>query len=309
MRNKYKDVIYQLMKENDKIIAVLVDSGTEEYNLIRKEMPERIIECGIAEANAVAVSAGIASCGYIPVIYGMGSFLAYRAFEFIRDDICIQSRNVKIVGSGGGIGYNNLGPTHHTTEDIAVMAALPNMAVLSPASPLEVKPVMEAAVEYKGPVYIRFGKAFEEEIFKDTPEFQIGKAGLLCKGKDLTIISTGSVASDVIKSAQILEKEGISTQVINMPSLKPIDKDAIIEAAKSTQRVLTVEEHNYYGGLRSLVSDVLAGLGFVIKFESVSFNDEFCMEYGWRQEIRKMYGISVENIVRAAKKMMQDERD
>lgn len=309
MRNKYKDVIYQLMKENNKIIAILVDSGTEEYELVRKEMPERVIECGIAEANAVAVSAGIASCGYIPVVYGMGSFLAYRAFEFIRDDICIQNRNVKIIGSGGGIGYNNLGPTHHTTEDIAVMASLPNMTVLSPASPLEVGPVMNAAIEYTGPVYIRFGKAFEEEIFTDTPEFKIGKANVLKQGKDLTIISTGSMASDVIKSAQILEKSGISTKVINMSTLKPIDKDTVIEAAKSTQRILTVEEHNYYGGLRSLVSDVIAGLGCVIKFESVSFNDEFCMEYGWRQEIRKMYGICVENIVRVAKKMMQDERN
>ena len=118
----------------------------------------------------------------------MGAFLAYRAFEFIRNDVCVQNRNVKIVGSGGGIGYNNLGPTHHTTEDIAVMAALPNMRVLSPATPLEVGPVMEAAVNCNGPVYIRFGKAYEEEVFNTLPSCEIGKASILCEGSDISIM-------------------------------------------------------------------------------------------------------------------------
>ena len=178
MRNKYKGTIYQLMQENPQIVAIFADSGTDEYDLVRIDMPDRIIECGISEANAIGVAAGVASCGLIPVVYGMGAFLAYRAFEFIRDDVCVQNRNVKIVGSGAGIGYNNLGPTHHTTEDIAVMTALPNMCVVSPATPLEVAPVMKQAIEHDGPVYIRFGKAFEEEIFTEPPYFQIGKASV-----------------------------------------------------------------------------------------------------------------------------------
>lgn len=307
MRNKYRDTIYRLMRENPQIIAIFADSGTDEHDLIRRDMPDRIIECGISEANAIGVAAGVASCGLIPVVYGMGAFLAYRAFEFIRDDVCVQNRNVKIVGSGAGIGYNNLGPTHHTTEDVAVMTALPNMCVLSPATPLEVAPVMERAVEHYGPVYIRFGKAFEEEVFSEPPCFEIGRASVLREGTDVTIFVTGSMLADVMKSAEILSRENISVQVINMASLKPIDKMTVIMSANKTGRVLVVEEHNYFGGLRSLVSDVLVEAGVAVSFQTVSFDDEYCFEYGWRQEIRKKYGISVEGIVSKIKELMRNE--
>lgn len=307
MRNQYKNSIYQLMQENPRIIVVFVDSGTEEHDLVRRDMPERIVECGIAEANAIGVAAGIASCGFIPIVYGMGAFLAYRAFEFIRNDVCIQNRNVKIVGSGGGIGYNNLGPTHHTTEDIAVMAALPNMRVLSPATPLEVGPVMKEAVNCNGPVYVRFGKAYEEEVFTETPSFEIGKAAVLREGSDISIVVTGSMLADVVKSAEILSRENISVQIINMTTLKPIDKHSIIQAAQKTKRILVVEEHNYFGGLRSLVADVLAESGLAVSFQSIGFKDEYCFEYGWRQEIRKKYDISVEGIINKVKAMMCHE--
>lgn len=307
MRNKYKDVIYRLMRENSQIITILVDSGTDEYDLVRRDMPDRIIECGISEANAIGVAAGVASCGKIPIVYGMGAFLAYRAFEFIRNDICVQNRNVKIVGSGAGIGYNNLGPTHHTTEDIAVMVALPNMCVLSPSTPLEVEPVIEQAIEHYGPVYIRFGKAYEEEVFEKTPSFEIGKAAILREGVDITIFVTGSMLADVMKSAEVLSLERISVQVVNVASLKPIDKSAIIMSAEKTGRVLVVEEHNYFGGLRSLISDVLIDSGIVVSFQTISFRDEYCLEYGWRQEIRKKYGISVEKIISKAKEMVFNE--
>jgi Transketolase, C-terminal subunit len=307
MRNQYKNSIYQLMQKHPEIVVIFVDSGTEEHDLVRRDMPDRIVECGIAEANAIGVAAGIASCGLIPIVYGMGAFLAYRAFEFIRNDVCVQNRNVKIVGSGGGIGYNNLGPTHHTTEDIAVMAALPNMRVLSPATPLEVGPVMEAAVNCNGPVYIRFGKAYEEEVFNTLPSCEIGKASILCEGSDISIIVTGSMLADVVKSAEILSQENISVQIINMTTLKPIDKHSIIQAAQKTKRILVVEEHNYFGGLRSLVADVLAESGLPVSFQSIGFKDEYCFEYGWRQEIRKKYGISVEGIINKVKEMVCHE--
>lgn len=307
MRNRYKDVIYRMMQENPQTVAVLVDSGTEEYDLIRRDMPSRVIECGISEANAIGVAAGLASCGFIPIVYGMGAFLAYRAFEFIRNDVCIQSRNVKIVGSGGGIGYNNLGPTHHTTEDIAVMTSLPNMCVLSPATPLEVEPILRQAIDYYGPVYIRFGKAYEEEVFTELPIFEIGKASILSEGEDISIFVTGSMLADVMKSAEILSKDNISAQIINMTSLKPIDRYTIIQSAQKTKRVLVVEEHNYFGGLRSLVADVLIEAGVAVVFEFIGFQDEYCFEYGWRQEIRKKYNISVEGIVSKVREMVLHE--
>lgn len=307
MRNKYKSAIYQLMQENPKIVAVLVDSGTEEYDSVRKDMPDRIVECGIAEANAIGVAAGLASCDLIPIVYGMGAFLAYRAFEFIRNDICVQNRNVKIIGSGGGIGYNNLGPTHHTTEDIAVMTALPNMCVLSPSAPLEVEPVVREAVNYNGPVYVRFGKAYEEEVFTEIPSFQIGNATILREGKDISVIVTGSMIADVVKSAEILSLENIDVQIINMTTLKPIDKNSIIQAAHQTGRILVVEEHNYFGGLRSLVAGVLAEAGLAVSFQSLGFSDEYCFEYGWRQEIRKKYLLSIDGITNKVRKMMRHE--
>lgn len=306
MRNKYRDVIHRLMKENPQIVAVFADSGTDECDLVRQDMPDRIIECGISEANAIGVAAGAESCGKIPIVYGMGAFLAYRAFEFIRNDICVQNRNVKIVGSGAGIGYNNLGPTHHTTEDIAVMTALPNMCVLSPSTPLEVAPVMKQAIEHHGPVYIRFGKAYEEEVFTEEPDFKIGKAAILRDGTDATIFVTGSMIADVLKSAEMLSKDKIDIQVVNVTSLKPIDKNTIIMSAKKTRRILVVEEHNYFGGLRSLISDILIEAGTAVSFRSISFRDEYCLEYGWRQEIRKKYGISVEGIIRKVKEMVCD---
>ena len=307
MRNGYKSVIYQLMRDNPRIITIFADSGTEEHDLVRRDMPERIIECGIAEANAIGVAAGVASSGFIPIVYGMGAFLAYRAFEFIRNDVCVQNRNVKIVGSGAGIGYNNLGPTHHTTEDIAVMVALPNMCVLSPSTPLEVEPVMKAAVNYNGPVYVRFGKSYEEEVFTQIPKFEIGKASLLQEGTDISVIVTGSMLADVMKSAEILSQENISVQIINMASLKPIDRCAIIRAAQKTKRILVVEEHNYFGGLRSLVADVLAESGIAVAFQSIGFPDKYCFEYGWRQEIRQNYHISVEGIISKIRKMVCNE--
>lgn len=307
MRDKYQIVIHQLMQENPQIIVVLADSGTEEHDLIRKDMPDRIVECGISEANAIGIAAGLSSCGFIPVVYGMGAFLAYRAFEFIRDDVCIQNRNVKIVGSGGGIGYNNLGPTHHTTEDIAVMTALPNMCVVSPSTPLEVEPVMRQVVNYYGPVYIRFGKAYEEEIFTEMPLMTIGKASVIRDGTDISIFVTGSMIADVMKSAEILEQENISVQIINMTTLKPIDKGTIIQAAKKSKRILVVEEHNYFGGLRSLIANVLVDAGLPVSFRSVGFQDEYCFEYGWRQEIRKKYNISVEGIILEARKLMNKD--
>lgn len=307
MRNRYKDAIYRIMQENPQTAAVLVDSGTEEYELVRRDMPNRVVECGISEANAIGIAAGLASCGFIPIVYGMGAFLAYRAFEFIRNDVCIQNRNVKIVGSGGGIGYNNLGPTHHTTEDIAVMTALPNMCVLSPATPLEVEPILKQAVDYYGPVYIRFGKAYEEEVYTEPPAFEIGKASILSEGEDISIFVTGSMLADVMKSAEILSRDNISVQVINITSLKPIDRHAIIQSAQKTGRVLVVEEHNYFGGLRSLIANVLVEEAVAVNFAFIGFQDEYCFEYGWRQEIRGKYNISIEGIVSKVREMVLHE--
>lgn len=303
MRNAYKKVIYHIHQENEKIISLVVDSGTDEYSDVRKDFPEKIVECGISECNAIGVAAGLAASGSLPVVYGMAPFLIYRAYEFIRDDICIQNLNVIIVGSGAGIIYNNLGPTHHATEDIAVMRTLPNMKILSIASPKEVAPIMESAIKLKGPVYVRFGKAWEEEIY-DKPLFEYGKAAMLRDGNELTMIATGSIISSVLKAQKNLKEEGFSIRVINISTIKPIDKNCIIRAAKETGRILVIEEHSTIGGLASAVAEVVVESGIAVKFQKIGFEDKFCKDYGWYQDIKKLYGFGEENIYNIAKEML-----
>ncbi len=304
MRNEYSKVIQKLYSENNRIVTVIVDSGTEELQAIRETYSTRIVECGISECNAVGVAAGIAASGGLPILYGMASFLLYRAFEFIRDDICLQKLKVIIVGSGAGIIYNNLGPTHHATEDIAIMNALPGMNILSIASPKEVEPIMRCAVEIDGPVYVRFGKAWEEEIYEHEPIFQYSRGTELVKGDDLTIISTGSIISSVLKAVKMLEQEGYSIQVINMSTIKPIDESGILHAAYKTHKVLVVEEHSKIGGLASIVSTVLVKAQIPVKFDHMGFDDSFCEEYGWYQDIKKICGLGEENIREAALRLL-----
>ncbi len=307
MRNEYKRVIRELHRDNEKLITVLVDSGTGELDEVRQEFPDKLVECGISECNAVGVAAGMAASGCIPVLYGMSPFLVYRAFEFIRDDICLQNLKVIIVGSGAGIIYNNLGPTHHATEDIAVMRALPNMKVLSIASPKEVGPVMRCALQLEGPVYVRFGKAWEEEIYKDEPKFEYGIGQELVSGQDIAIISTGSIVSSVLKAEKILREKQYSARCINISTIKPLDELCIVKAAKETGRILVVEEHGTIGGLASAVAEVIAKNDINVQFESMGFENRFCMDYGWYQDIKKINGLDEEAIGRKALEMLSKQ--
>lgn len=308
MRTQYAATIYKQMEQNTKILSVVADSGTEEFDKIRNDMPNRLIECGIAEANAIGVAAGLAASGSIPIVYGMGAFLVYRALEFIRDDVCLQNLNVKIIGSGGGVGYNNLGPTHHTTEDIGVLRSLPNLKIFSPSTPKEVEPILNLAIHTKGPVYVRFGKAYEEEIFEDVPELIYGKANTILDGNDFTIVCTGSIISDAVKAAKQLKKENIHVRIINFNQLKPIDSQIIIKAAKETSGILCVEEHTVIGGLSTIVAEILAQHSISTRFDKIGFQDVFCTHYGWRQDLRRHYGISENHIIEKIYSLLKEKQ-
>lgn len=305
MRNAYKKVIRELHRENSRLISIVADSGTGELDKVRKEYPDKLVDCGISECNAVGVAAGMAASGCIPVIYGMAPFLVYRAYEFIRDDICLQNLKAVIVGSGAGIVYNNLGPTHHATEDIAVMRSLPNMKVLSVASPKEVEPVIRCAIEIEGPVYVRFGKAWEEEIHEGEPLFEYRVGQELTDGRDLTIISTGSIMSSVLKAEKLLREKHLSVRCINMTTIKPLDQACIIKAARETGRILVVEEHSTVGGLASAVAEAVVRSGQNVRFGSLGFDDRFCKDYGWYQDIKKINGFDEIAICRKALQMLQ----
>jgi transketolase len=305
MRQAVGEAISGLMEKNKKIMILHADVGPENRDEIERKFGDRNFNFGIAESNMVAAAAAMAKEGFIPVVFSHCSFLVYRVLEFLRLDICLQNRNVKLAGMGCGVIQNKYGPTHHTLEDIAALRALPNLMLLSPASAKEVFPVIEKAVDYDGPVFIRLGKAFETEIYENASPFKIGKANIIQTGNDITIVATGSIIADAIEAAKMLQNENISVEIINMSTIKPLDEATILKSANKTKRVLTVEEHNIYGGLGGAVSECLLKAGAPLKgFDIMGFNDTFCTKYGWHRDIKRIYGLSPEHIVERCGKLL-----
>ena len=307
MKEIFEEHLYNSMKNDHRIVAFFADSDFSKYEELKSEFPDRFFNFGITECNTVAAAAGMAKSSegnVIPVVYTAGAFIVYRAYEFVRNDVCIHNLNVKFVGMGSGLKINNFGPTHHTTEDIAVLRVLPNMCILLPASPKEVPVIFDSCLKHIGPTYIRLGKAFEEEIYSSTPEFEIGKSTLLRSGKDITIISTGSIISNAIAAADMLAKDGYNAEIINMTSLKPIDSDRIIKSAKKTGKIVTVEEHQIVGGLGGAVSEILCSNSISACFERVGLKDEFCTKYGWHRDLLEIVGLSTEDILSACRRVI-----
>lgn len=309
MRNAYLSVLYDLAKNDKRILALVADNGAIVYDKFRQDFPEQFINFGIAEANMVSVAAGLASCGKIPFAYTISCFITMRAFEQVRNDVCMQKMNVKLVGIGAGFVYSNLGPTHHATKDIALMRALPNMTIFSPASPLEAKKVTLAAAKMDGPVYLRLSTGGTPEIYPGDYDFRVGKGVILRDGQDLTIISTGIILQEVLLAVKELKNSGISVRLINMHTLKPIDEELILQAAVQTQAVLTVEEHTISGGLGSAVAEViLENNRAPIKFKRLGLNNTFPLGYGSYQDMKEMNGLAQKDIVREAKALFENKK-
>lgn len=296
MRKTYENSIYELMKRNEKIVALVADSGLGKYEDIEKEFPDRLFNFGIAESNMIAAGAAMAKEGFIPVIYALNNFMVYRAYEFIRNDVCLQNRNVKFVGLGAGVVANTLGPTHHTTEDISCLRVLPNMTLVSPALPKEVPVVLEKSVDFTGPVYIRLGKAFEREIYENDLPFEIGKSTVLTEGNDLTVIATGSITADALEAVNKLKEKGVNAELINASTIKPFDEETLLKSAKKTKKVVSVEEHQVTGGLGAAVAETLCKAGIGAKLDIIGFENTFCSDYGWHQDLKRMYGMSPDHI-------------
>ncbi|MBT6226629.1 MAG: transketolase [Candidatus Scalindua sp.] len=299
MRNAYISALHQLSKTNENILALVADNGTIVYDKYREDFPDRFINFGISEANMVSVAAGLASCGKIPFAYTISNFLTFRAYEQIRNDVCMQKMNVKIVGIGVGFVYSYLGPTHHGTEDIAVMRVLPEMTIFSPSDPSETVKATNAAAQIVGPVYLRLTTGGTPKIYEDDYEFEVGKGVTLRDGSDIAIIATGSIVHEVVQAANELGKLGISVRLINIHTIKPIDREIIIKAARETQVILTVEEHSITGGLGSCVAEVLGEENCIFRsFKRLGLNDVFAQGYGNYQEMKALNGLSKDDIVR-----------
>ena len=295
MRTAYLDTLYDLASKDKRVYALISDNGAIVYDRYRRDLAGQYLNLGISEANMLGMAAGMASCGKIPFAYTIGAFLAYRAYEFIRNDICLQKQNVKIVGTGAGEVYSALGPTHHSTEDLGGLRSLPNLVILCPASPLEVMKATVAAYEYDGPVYLRLGTNREPEIYKEDYQFEIGRGVVVREGKDVALIGMGSILKDILDVAEMLHKEGIQARVINIHTIKPIDRDIILRAAEETGRIVTIEDHNITGGLGSVVAEVIAESGRGVAFKRMGLQS-FSKGYGTYAEVKEMNGIGIKHV-------------
>ena len=303
MRTAYLDTLYDLAQKDKRVYALISDNGAIVYDKYRRDLAAQYLNLGISEASMLGMAAGMARCGKIPFAYTIGAFLAYRAFEFIRNDICLQRQNVKIVGTGAGEVYSALGPTHHSTEDLGGLRSLPDLIILCPASPLEVRKATIAAYEYGGPVYLRLGTNKEPEIYKEDYTFEIGKGVTVKDGKDVTLIGTGSILKDIMDAAELLQKEGIQARVINIHTIKPIDRKIILKAIEETGKIITVEDHNVIGGLGSAVAEIIAESGNGVVFKCLGLRN-FSKGYGTYQQVKEKNGIGIDAIKREVKRFM-----
>lgn len=296
MRTAYLNTLYELAQKDKNVLSLVADNGMIVYDDFRKNMPDQYFNFGISEGHMITAAAGMASCGKIPYVYTISSFLAYRAYEFIRIDVCLQNMNVKIVGIGTGVSYGYLGPTHHTTEDIALLRSLPNLTIFSPGSPLEAKKSIEAAYEITGPVYVRLGSNGEPEFHDEEFSFIAGKGAVIREGRDICLISTGAILDEVLQAAHMLEENRCSVKVISMHTLKPFDEDMIISLSAQFKEIYTIEEHSVIGGLGSIVSEVIAKNNLNIKLKMIGFPDIFAKGYGNQQEVRMQNGLDASGI-------------
>lgn len=295
-RESYGKALTELGKVNPDVIVFDADlAGATKTGIFKKEFPDRHFDCGIAEANMVGVAAGMSTTGKIPFVSSFAMFLAGRAYEQIRNSVGYPHLNVKLGATHAGISVGEDGATHQCNEDIALMRAIPGMTVIVPCDDIEARQAVFAAAEIKGPVYLRFGRLAVPVINDESYKFDVGKAVELKKGDDVTIIATGLMVSKALDAAKMLEEnKGIHARVINMHTIKPIDKDAIIAASKETKFIVTAEEHSVIGGLYSAVTEVTSSQA-PCKVIPVAVMDTFGKS-GPATELLEEYGLTAENI-------------
>lgn len=300
-RESYGNALVELGQQHENLIVLDADlAEATKTNIFRKAFPERHLDCGIAECNMTGIAAGLATCGKVPFISSFAMFAAGRNFEQVRNSIGYPHLNVKIGATHAGISVGEDGATHQCMEDLALMREIPGMIVINPSDDIEAKAAVKAAYEHVGPVYLRFGR-LAVPVINDTPDykFEIGKGTVLKEGTDVTIFATGLEVSESLEAAKCLEADGISAEVINIHTIKPLDEELVIASASRTGRVVTVEEHSVIGGLGSAVAEVLCEKA-PTKLLRIGVNDTFG-ESGPALELIHKYGLDAEGIYRKVK--------
>ena len=300
-RDAYGKALVELGGINDKIVVLDADlAAATKTGMFKKAYPDRFFDSGIAESNMMGVAAGLATTGYTVFASTFAMFAAGRAYEQVRNSIAYPHLNVKIGATHAGISVGEDGASHQCCEDIALMRVIPGMVIINPADDIEARAAVFAAAEYEGPVYMRFGRLAVPRIFDESYKFELGKAVTLREGGYVTIIATGLMVNEAIEAAKALADEGISAEVINIHTIKPLDKEAVIRSAAKTGAVVTAEEHSIIGGLGGVVAEALCESGKPVPVVRLGVNDVFGRS-GPAVELLHIYGLDAQNIVAKAK--------
>lgn len=301
MRTTFINTLTEMARQDEKIMCIIGDTGFSVFEDFEKEFGDRFVNVGIAEQNFVSFGAGLAAMGMKPYIYNVVSFMTLRAMEQIMLDVCYQENPVVLVGVGGGFAYATAGPTHHAVQDIAMLTSIPNMTVVCPGDPVEMKKVMLASASYNKPLYIRIGRSVDPVVHQSPIDFQIGKAIRMKEGQDAAIFVTGVMLKTAVEVQEILEKEGISVSLYSMPTIKPIDEEVILQQAETGKPIFTLEEHSVIGGLGDAVARVLIENQCSSRLKKFGVRDEFAPVTGTREYLDDFFGLSTEKIVESIK--------
>jgi len=314
-REIYGLVLCELGQRDPRIVGLSADlAKSTKIGTFADRFPDRFFNFGIAEQNMFAVGAGMARAGLIPFISTFSAFASMRACEFLRTDICYQNLNCKIIATHAGTSFGPAGSTHHATEDLSIVRAFANLTVVVPADAVETANAVRACLEVNGPVYLRIGRGFEPRVYEtDDYGFEIGKAVEMRAGTDVTVIACGAVVLHAVEASKILERQdGLSVRVINLHTIKPIDREAVLSAVRQTRRIVTFEDHNIYGGLGSAVAEVIAESGLACAFLRVGIPDTYTI-IGYPEDIMNYYKLDTDGIVERVCQIMgrdfEDDED
>ncbi len=298
MRTAFFDTLLELALEDPRITLMVGDLGFAVTNAFRERLPQQFINAGVAEQNMTGMAAGMALSGKIVFTYSIANFPVLRPLEQVRNDVCYHNAPVIMTAVGGGLSYGSLGATHHATEDIAIMRALPNVVVTAPGDPVETRLLVHALVKHEGPAYLRIGRANEPVVHTSEPPFALGKAITVRQGNDITLISTGGQLYDTVQAADMLLEQGIHARVLSMHTIKPLDTDAVLSAARETSAIFTLEEHSIIGGLGGAVAEVLMEADVRPHiFKRIGLHDMFATLVGDQQYLRAQYGIDTTGVL------------
>jgi transketolase len=294
-RKTFGEALVEVGEKDERVIAISADSSSGSgLGPFYERFPERHFEFGIMEQGIIGFASGLSTTGKVPFVAAIAPFVTARPFEMFRNDLGYMNQNVKVVGRCAGLTYSDLGPTHQSLDDVAIIRTIPGVTVINPGDPVEIKKAVHAAAVHVGPVYIKIGSPKMPVLMDESYNFQIGKGVLMEEGEEVTVIGTGTVLSKTWEAVQLLKRRGIRARLINIHTIKPLDRDLIVQAARETGRIVTVEEHYLIGGLGSAVSELLAQV-YPVPMRFIGIDDQYASN-GPYEELLGLYGLQAEQI-------------